>query len=86
LQRRWRRACLRGHGLGRGRAGRYPVDHFGETPTDLNNSTAGMDATLALFNDTITRIDELSPRLTGVVDRPECLADPVKRIVGAVSQ
>ena len=34
---------------------------LGETLTDLNNSTSGLDATLVRFNDTITRIDELAP-------------------------
>ena len=39
-----------------------------ETLVDLNNSTANLDATLERFNDTISRIDELAPRLISVVD------------------
>lgn len=53
-----------------------------ETLTDLNNSTDGLDATLARFNETITRIDALAPLLTGVVDRLEGIVDRVERIVG----
>ncbi len=36
------------------------------TLVDLNKSTGGLDVTLDRFNDTITRIDELAPRLIGV--------------------
>ena len=34
-----------------------------ETLEDLNNSTGNLDATLERFNDTISRINELAPRL-----------------------
>ncbi len=36
---------------------------LGETLEDLNNSTGNLDTTLERFNDTISRIDELAPRL-----------------------
>ena len=34
------------------------------------------------FNATISRIDELAPRLLGMVDRLEVIVDRVERIVG----
>ena len=41
-----------------------------------------VDATLARFNDTISSIDELAPRLIAVVDRLEGIVTRVERIVG----
>ncbi|HEV7850995.1 MAG TPA: ATPase, partial [Mycobacterium sp.] len=36
---------------------------LGETLEDLNNSTGNLDTTLERFIDTISRINELAPRL-----------------------
>jgi len=57
------------------------LEGLGETLTDLNRSTDGLDATLVRFNETITKIDELAPRLIGVVERLEKIVDRVERIV-----
>jgi ABC-type transporter Mla subunit MlaD len=46
---------------------------LGETLTDLDKSTSGLDATLERFNETISSIDELAPRLISVVERLEAI-------------